>query len=209
MIVGLTGGIGSGKTAAMRIFEGFGIGCVDADVVAREVVEPGTPALQALAERFGREILTADGRLDRASLRQRIFSSEEDKRWLEGLLHPLIREEMQRQLQSISSPYRVLVAPLLFENDLDRQCDTSVLIDVPEDIQIERVVDRDGVDRVQAAAIIRQQMSRTEKLKRADHIVSNTGSLKDLEKQLLALHKEFMAQSAATKASKGKSDDDS
>lgn len=209
MIVGLTGGIGSGKTAAMRIFEGFGIGCVDADVVAREVVEPGTPALQALAERFGREILTADGRLDRASLRQRIFSSEEDKRWLEGLLHPLIREEMQRQLQSISSPYRVLVAPLLFENDLDRQCDTSVLIDVPEDIQIERVVDRDGVDREQAAAIIRQQMSRTEKLKRADHIVSNTGSLKDLEKQLLALHKEFMAQSAATKASKGKSDDDS
>lgn len=209
MIVGLTGGIGSGKTAAMHIFEGFGIGCVDADVVAREVVEPGTPALQAIAERFGREILTADGRLDRASLRQRIFSSEEDKRWLESLLHPLIRDEMQRQLQSISSPYSVLVAPLLFENDLDRQCDTSVLIDVPEDIQIERVVHRDGVDREQAEAIIRQQMSRTEKLKRADHIVSNTGPLKDLEKQLLALHKEFMAQSAATKASKGKSNDDS
>lgn len=209
MIVGLTGGIGSGKTAAMRIFEQFGIGCVDADIVAREVVEPGTPALQAIADRFGREILTVDGRLDRASLRQRIFSSKEDKRWLESLLHPLIRDEMQRQLESISSPYSVLVAPLLFENDLDRQCDTSVLIDVPEDVQIERVVNRDGVDRKQAEAIVRQQMSRAEKLKRADHIVSNTGSLKDLEKQLLALHKEFMAQSAATKASKGKSDDDS
>lgn len=197
MIVGLTGGIGSGKSAAMAVFEKLGIGCVDADVVAREVVEPGQPALSAIAKRFGDAVLTEDGRLDRSALRRRIFSDSDEKRWLEALLHPLIRSEMQRQLTAQSSPYSVLVAPLLFENNLDRECDTSVLIDVPESVQVERVVARDGGSEEQARAIIRQQMPREEKLKRADHVVSNTGSLDDLEAQLVALHERFVAQSAS------------
>ncbi|GGX69410.1 dephospho-CoA kinase [Saccharospirillum salsuginis] len=197
MIVGLTGGIGSGKSAAMAVFEKLGIGCVDADVVAREVVEPGQPALSAIADHFGEDVLTEDGLLDRATLRHRIFSDPDEKRWLEGLLHPLIRTEMQRQLAAQSSPYSVLVAPLLFENDLDRGCDTSVLIDVPESVQVERVLARDGGSEEQAWAIIRQQMPREEKLKRADHVVSNMGSLAELESQLVALHKRFVAQSAS------------
>ena len=197
MIVGLTGGIGSGKSAAMAVFEKLGIGCVDADVVAREVVEPGQPTLASIVAHFGEDVLTEDGLLDRAALRHRIFSDPDEKLWLEGLLHPLIRTEMQRQLAAQSSPYSVLVAPLLFENNLDRECDTSVLIDVPESVQVERVVARDGGSKEQAWAIIRQQMPRKEKLKRADHVVSNTGSLAELESQLVALHERFVAQSAS------------
>lgn len=197
MIVGLTGGIGSGKSAAMAVFDKLGIGCVDADVVAREVVEPGQPALNAIADHFGEDVLTDDGLLDRSALRHRIFSDPDEKRWLEGLLHPLIRTEMRWQLAVQSSPYSVLVAPLLFENNLDCECDTSVLIDVPESVQVERVVARDGGSEEQARAIIRQQMPRVEKLKRADHVVSNTGSLAELEAQLVALHEQFVAQSAS------------
>lgn len=204
MIVGLTGGIGSGKSAAMRVFESLGIGCVDADRVAREVVKPGRQALEDIKRHFGADVLTPEGELDRGRLRQRIFASKADKQWLESLLHPLIRREMQRQLDAQTSPYRVLVAPLLFENDLDRRCDAAVLIDVPEDIQVERVIARDGATAEQARSIIRQQMSRADKRARATHIVSNTGTLADLEKALLALHHEFMAKSAANGSSEGK-----
>lgn len=196
MIVGLTGGIGSGKSAAMEVFENLGIGCVDADIVAREVVEPGQPALLAITEHFGDGVLTDQGQLDRTALRNRIFSDPEAKRWLEQLLHPLIRDAMDQQLSAQTSPYAVLVAPLLFENDLDRGCDATVLIDVPEATQVERVVSRDGGSESDAWAIIRSQMPREEKLKRADHIVTNTGSLAELEAQLVALHKQFVAQSA-------------
>jgi len=197
MIVGLTGGIGSGKSAAMAVFEKLGIGCVDADEVAREVVEPGQPALEAIADHFGEDVLTDDGLLDRSALRHRIFSDPDEKRWLERLLHPLIRTEMRRQLAVQSTPYSVLVAPLLFENNLDRECDTSVLIDVPESVQVERVLARDGGSEEQAWAIIRQQMPREEKRKRADHVVSNIGSLAELESKLVALHEQFVAQSAS------------
>lgn len=197
MIVGLTGGIGSGKSAAMNVFESLGIGCVDADVVARQVVEPGQPALKAISGYFGKDVLTSDGQLDRPALRTRIFQSPDDKKWLEALLHPLIREEMQRQLRAQQSPYSILVAPLLFENELDKGCDATVLIDAPESVQIERVLARDGGSEEQARAIIRSQMSREEKKELADYVIPNTGTLAELRKQLVALHEQFMAQSAS------------
>jgi dephospho-CoA kinase len=196
MIVGLTGGIGSGKSAASRAFESLGIGCVDADVVARDVVAVGTPALDAIADRFGPSILTAEGQLNRAMLRERIFTSADDKTWLESLLHPLIREEMLSQLAQQSSPYSVLVAPLLFENDLDAFCDETVLIDVPETVQLERVMRRDSINEEQVQRIIASQMNRSDKQSRATYRLDNTSTLADLEAAVVALHRHFVAKSS-------------
>ncbi|MEX0623181.1 dephospho-CoA kinase [Saccharospirillum sp.] len=195
MIVGLTGGIGSGKSAASGVFESLGVGCVDADVVARDVVAKGTPALNAIAERFGTTILTSEGQLNRGFLRERIFTSVADKTWLEALLHPLIREQMLTQLQQQPPPYSVLVAPLLFENNLDALCDETVLIDVPESVQRQRVTQRDSVDEAQVQRIIDSQMSRADKQARATHCIENTGTLEQLESAILALHRHFVAKS--------------
>ncbi|MFG1497684.1 dephospho-CoA kinase [Saccharospirillum sp. HFRX-1] len=208
MIIGLTGGIGSGKSAATAIFERLGIGCVDADQVAREVVEPGEPALAAITEHFGADLLSDDGRLNRAVLRERIFKNEQDRLWLEALLHPLIRERMTEQLSAQTSPYAILVAPLLFENDLDKGCEASILIDVPEDLQLRRVVARDGVDEVQAKAIIARQMSRIEKRLRADHVIDNSGSLAELENAIVALHQQIMAKRPTQSSDTGNRHDD-
>lgn len=195
MIVGLTGGIGSGKSAASRVFESLGIGCVDADVVAREVVAEGSPALETIAERFGSDMLTPEGQLNRALLRKRIFTSAADKTWLESLLHPLIREQMLAQLKQQPPPYSVLVAPLLFENNLDALCDETVLIDVPESVQRQRVTERDSIDDDQVQRIIDSQMNRADKQARATHCVENTGTLAQLETAILALHRHFVAKS--------------
>lgn len=195
MIVGLTGGIGSGKSSASRVFESLGIGCVDADVVARDVVTKGTPALKAIAKRFGPAILTTEGLLNRALLRERIFTSVSDKTWLESLLHPLIREQMLTQLKQQPPPYSVLVAPLLFENNLDALCDETVLIDVPESVQRQRVTLRDSVGEDQVQRIIDSQMSRADKQARATHCIENTGSLEQLETAVIALHSHFVAKS--------------
>lgn len=196
MIIGLTGGIGSGKSAATAVFERLGIGCVDADQVAREVVEPGEPALAAIAAHFGPQLLTAAGRLDRNALRERIFQNKEERLWLEALLHPLIRDRMARQLAAQTSPYAVLVAPLLFENDLDRGCAASILIDVPEALQLRRVLVRDGGNQAQAQAIIDRQMSREDKRQRATYIIDNSGTLAELDDALVALHRQIMAKGA-------------
>lgn len=192
-LVGLTGGIGSGKSAAQGFFEALGVGCVDADQVAREVVMPGEPALDRIAEHFGADILDARGALNRALLRQRIFSDAEARAWLEGLLHPLIRQRMMAQLEALTGPYRLLVAPLLFENGLDALCDTTILVDVPEALQVERVMARDGVDTAQAQAIMASQLPRQEKLARARHVLDNSGSLEALRDQVASLHKQLIA----------------
>lgn len=208
MIIGLTGGIGSGKSAATAIFQRLGIGCVDADQVAREIVVPGEPALAAIVEHLGARLLTADGQLNRSALRNRIFKDEQQRLWLEALLHPLIRERMKQQLAAQTSPYAILVAPLLFENNLDSGCDASILIDVPEDLQLRRVMARDGGDETQAKAIIARQMSRTEKRQRADYIVDNSGSLAELENALVALHQDFMAKGSPKTSATGNRHDD-
>lgn len=137
-VVGLTGGIGSGKSAASRRFEQLGITAVDADVISREVVAPGSEALQVIEQRHGKAILLDDGSLDRAALRQKIFSSPEEKAWLEGLLHPLIANETLRQLEAADSPYVLFVSPLLVESGQKVLCQRLLVIDVPEDRSVEK-----------------------------------------------------------------------
>jgi dephospho-CoA kinase len=177
LIIGLTGGIGSGKTAASNEFEALGISIVDADIVAREVVEPGRPALQEIAEHFGKEILSEDGTLNRATLRNIIFSSEEQKSWLENLLHPIIRTEITKQLEAAQSPYVILVSPLLFETDQAELVERILLIDVPVEIQLARASERDQNSTEQIQKIIDKQLPRDYKLEHSNDVICNDQDL--------------------------------
>lgn len=190
-VVGLTGGIGSGKTAASNAFARLGVEIVDADVVAREVVARGTPALAAIAAHFGPRILLADGSLDRAQLRQRIFSQPEDKRWLEALLHPLIGQETQRQLKNARSPYVIYVSPLLVEGGHQSFCDRLVVVDVPEALQLSRTMARDSNDQEQVQRIVASQADRQTRLAVASDVIDNIGDLTQLEAQVATLHAKF------------------
>ncbi|EKE85321.1 dephospho-CoA kinase [Idiomarina xiamenensis] len=191
-VVGLTGGIGSGKTAASNFFAEQGVTVVDADVVAREVVFPGSPALAEIVEHFGNDVLQADGSLNRASLRQRIFANSSDKDWLNQLLHPAIRERLLQQLQAATSRYVILVAPLLFENGLDAYCQRTLVIDVDEQTQIQRTQQRDQVDAKQVESIMAAQWSRQQRSAAADDVVDNNGSLAQLIAQLKPLHESYL-----------------
>ncbi|KZZ51337.1 dephospho-CoA kinase, partial [Oleiphilus sp. HI0122] len=173
LIIGLTGGIGSGKSAASAHFEKLGIHVVDADLVAREVVEPGKPALATIAKQFGADILNEFGGLDRTKLRAIIFSDTNAKRWLEALLHPIIRSEIIRQISNAESPYAILVSPLLFETDQHKLCSRTLLIDAPKELQIERATKRDNVSIDSIEKIIAAQMPREAKQKHADDIILN------------------------------------
>lgn len=195
-IVGLTGGIGSGKTAASDWFKGQGITIVDADVVAREVVEPGSIALEQIARHFGSAVLLEDGGLDRAALRRVVFDAPEERRWLEQLLHPLIAQEIVRQLAAADSPYTMLVSPLLFETGQKNFVTRTLLIDVPEDLQLARTAARDGVDTAQVKSIMAAQMSRDERRQRADDIVVNDAGLAELHAQLRSLHDAYLGIAA-------------
>ena len=181
-VVGLTGGIGSGKSTIAARFEQLGVHAVDADDVAREVVEPGRPALAAIAAHFGDAILLPDGALNRAVLRQIVFETPEERDWLEKLLHPIIRDELLHQLWITSdrSPpaeyqhhYVLLVSPLLLETDQHNIVDSVIVIDVPVEVQIARTMQRDKNDLAQVERIINAQISREERLKRADFIIDN------------------------------------
>lgn len=192
MIIGLTGGIGSGKSAVSDCFEKLGITVVDADIVAREVVEPGTAALRSIAEHFGDKILTAQGALDRAALRTLIFSDESQRKWLEALLHPLIRNEITQQLSQSNSPYSILSSPLLLETDQASLADRILVVDVPVELQIERTVQRDSNSIDQVKAIINAQSSRELKQQKADDIILNIGTIEELEKDVSALHRRYL-----------------
>jgi len=194
--VGLTGGIGSGKTAASQHFEALGVPVIDADVVAREVVEPGMPALQLIAERFGDSILTGDGRLDRATLRQIVFADPAQRQWLEGLLHPLIRQRTQDQLAAALGPYVILVSPLLLETDQRKLVDRVLLIDVPEALQIQRTMQRDNNSQQQVEAIVAAQSARAFKQARADDIIVNDHDLSHLHAQVEAQHQRYLELAA-------------
>ncbi|MNQ83730.1 Dephospho-CoA kinase [compost metagenome] len=193
-VVAITGGIGSGKTTVANQFAALGIEVVDADLIAREVVEPGTPALTAIASHFGPGILDEQGRLDRRALRERIFSDPAAKSWLNALLHPIIRSEMLRQCAAASSPYCLLVVPLLVENRLTELADRVLVIDVDEATQIERTCRRDGVSREQAQAILASQASRSERLAMADDVLDNqSGTTETIRERILALHETYLA----------------
>ncbi|WP_199524725.1 dephospho-CoA kinase [Pseudoalteromonas sp. bablab_jr011] len=191
-ILGLTGGIGSGKSAVSAMFEKLGITVVDADIVAREVVEPGSAGLKKIVEHFGKTILTSEGVLDRAKLRGIIFDNETEKAWLNALLHPLIRESMLKQLQQATSDYVILVAPLLFENGLEKLCNHTLLIDVPVTTQITRTSARDNVSEAQAKKIITSQMSRADKQLKADDILDNDRALSEVAIDVKKLHQKYL-----------------
>ncbi|MCK2082453.1 dephospho-CoA kinase [Aeromonas sp. 3925] len=193
-VVAITGGIGSGKTTVANQFAALGIEVVDADLIARDVVAPGTPALAAITNHFGPEMLTGQGLLDRRALRERIFSDPAAKSWLNALLHPIIRSEMLRQCAAASSPYCLLVVPLLVENRLTELADRVLVIDVDEATQIERTCRRDGVSREQAQAILASQASRSERLAMADDVLDNqSGTTETIRERILALHETYLA----------------
>jgi len=187
-ILGLTGGIGSGKTSAARCFAQLGIDCVDADFAARQVVEPETEALAVIVQRFGGDILQADGALNRAALRRLIFSEPTHKKWLEDLLHPLIRQQLQTDLAKATSPYAILVSPLLIETGQRLMCSRVLVIDLPKSLQIERSMQRDGNTREQIEAILKTQLSREERLSYADDVLVNNKDLAWLQNEVKRLH---------------------
>jgi len=170
----------------------LGITVVDADIVAREVVEPGSVGLKKIVEHFGKTILTSEGVLDRAKLRGIIFDNETEKAWLNALLHPLIRESMLKQLQQATSDYVILVAPLLFENGLEKLCNHTLLIDVPVTTQITRTSVRDNVSDAQAKKIIASQMSRADKQLKADDILDNDRALSEVAIDVKKLHQKYL-----------------
>ena len=193
-IVGLTGGIGSGKSTVARLFGELGVHWVDADDVAREVVEPGTPALARIAEHFGEKILTSEGTLDRAQLRGIVFREPEERVWLESLLHPIIREALIRQLnpENYQLRYVLLVSPLLLETDQHELVDRIIVIDVPKEIQLERTMARDTNSREQVERIIAAQISREDRLARADEVIDNDRPLDDVTRQVRELHERLL-----------------
>ena len=196
-VVGLTGGIGSGKTAASDRFASHGITVVDGDVVARQVVEPGTEALRKIIAKFGPGILQANGELDRASLREWVFSQPDDRLWLEALLHPLIGQEVIAQLNAASSPYAVLVSPLLVDAGQTALCDRVLVVDVPEQVQIERTCRRDDNSEELVKQIIATQTSRERRLAAATEVLDNTGTLEDLQRRVDELHERYLQLASA------------
>jgi len=194
--VALTGGIASGKSTVADLFAALGVPVIDTDVIAREVVEPGRPALTQVIETFGSEVLGSDGRLDRRRLRERIFADPDAKRRLEAILHPAIRVEMERQSRAADGPYQVLVIPLLTEGKRRDHVDRVLLVDVPEELQIQRLVSRDGVSHEQAQASLNAQATRAERLAMADDIVRNTGRPDDLRDAVAALHERYLQLAA-------------
>lgn len=194
MIIGLTGGIGSGKSAAADHFaQAHGIHVVDADLKSRVVVEPGRPALGQIVDRFGDAILLDSGELNRAALREKVFAEPAERRWLEALLHPLIREEITSDLSRAESPYALLVSPLLVESGQHQMTQRILVVDVPEALQIARTAQRDQVPETQVRAIMQAQAQREERLRHAHDVISNDRDLAALHAQVDALHQRYLA----------------
>ena len=195
-IVGLTGGIGSGKSTVAEMFAAHGVPIVDADIVAREVVAKGSPLLVKITEYFGQQVITADGELNRAALRNLVFQDKSKTEWLNQLLHPAIRERMLQQLHQQKAPYVLWVVPLLIENNLTDYCQRVLVIDVSEPIQLQRAVKRDGSNIEQIKKIMQAQLSRAERLAKADDVINNDRTLSeseaDLQQQVAALHQKYL-----------------
>lgn len=190
--VALTGGIGSGKSTVADAFSHLGVNVIDADIIARQVVEPGTPALSAIAERFGPQMLNEDGTLNRRALREHIFAHAEDKSWLNALLHPQIQQETRRQMQLATSPYILWVVPLLVENCLSAKADRVLVVDVPKETQIERTMLRDRVTRQHAEHILAAQATREQRLAVADDVIENMGSPDAIASDVARLHAKYL-----------------
>lgn len=186
--VGLTGGIASGKSAVASAFERFGITTIDADSVARAIVEPGQPALAEIAQRFGNQVLNGDGSLDRRALRRLIFDNEDARLEIETITHPRIRAELARRRDTCDSDYCILVVPLLVKARMQDLVDRILVIDAPESVQLERLCARDDIDEALAAKMIAAQDARSDRLAAADDVLINTGPRKDIADLAAALH---------------------
>jgi dephospho-CoA kinase len=195
--VALTGGIASGKSTVADLFAGLGVPVIDTDLIAREVVEPGQPALAEVVAAFGPGVLGADGRLDRRRLREIIFDDAVARRRLEAILHPAIRAEMERQSRAAGGAYQLLVIPLLTEGGRRDHVDRVLLVDVPETVQVERLMRRDGVSREQAAASLGAQATRDARLAIADDVIENAGHAADLAAPVAKLHERYLQLAAA------------
>jgi dephospho-CoA kinase len=199
-IVVLTGGIASGKTTVSDRLAEAGVRVIDTDVIARQVVKPGTPGLARIVEVFGPAILQPDGALDRRALRQRVFDSAAARKQLEAITHPLIREQVRRDIEAAGSEaVIVLVVPLLIESGLFGDADEVVVVDVPEGIQIDRLRQRDGMSEDQVRKILDAQASREERLARADHVIDNSGTQRQLEERVDAYLGQLRSRSRAAK----------
>jgi dephospho-CoA kinase len=194
--IGLTGGIGSGKSTVCRLFAERAVPIIDADIIAHDIVKPGEPALTLLARTFGHEILNTDGSLDRHALRAQVFQDERKRRQLEGLLHPIIRKRMQEQLKRLDSPYVILAIPLLLEKGWQGEVDRILVVDTTEDLQLSRTMERDRMDAQAVRHIMQAQATRQQRMAAADDIIHNNGDYDKLERQIEALHRNYLKLAA-------------
>lgn len=197
MVIALTGGVASGKTAVARRFEALGVHVHDADVAAREVIEPGTTGLAAVVDAFGAGVLDASGRLDRPAMRQRVFAEPQARKTLEAIIHPRVREWLHERVAADDGPYCLLAIPLLAENiEHYRWVDRVLLVDVPEQLQISRLIARDGIDETLARRMLTNQATRSERLVLADDIIENSGDESSLDHAVAELHQRYLTLAA-------------
>ena len=192
MIIGLTGGIGSGKTTVSNLFSELGITVVDADIAAREVVEPGSAALKEIQTHFSEDTVNSDGSLNRQALREQVFDNETERRWLEALLHPLIKKRLEQQLKVAQSEYAILSSPLLLETNQHQLTQRVLVVDVPETLQLERASSRDQNSQEQIKAIMAAQIARKTRCERADDIILNDSDTNQLKAKVLSLHYRYL-----------------
>lgn len=191
LLVALTGGIASGKSAVAALFANLGVPVLDTDQIARDVVEPGSPVLGQLAHEFGTEILNDSGELNRARLRERVFNNPADRQKLEGIMHPAIRAELARRAEIAGGDYQVHVIPLLVETGRARDYDRVLVVDCPENLQVARLMERDDIDEALANQMLNAQATREQRLASADDVIVNTGTLEDLDAFVETLHKNY------------------
>lgn len=192
LVIGLTGGIGSGKSVVADCFSKLGTPIMDADIVARDVTMPNMPATKLIADHFGPDVLQADGSLNRSALRQYIFNDPDQRQWLEELLHPLILQEIQRQISEVNAPYCIAVIPLLFEVDYHHLVNRTLLVDASEETQLQRTTARDNITRETAMKMLLAQAKRNDRLKKAHDVIHNDGKLEELMPQVKCLHEKYL-----------------
>ena len=198
LVIGLTGGIGSGKSTVAEMFESLGVPIIDMDRIARQIVEPGQPALTQIKQAFGEKIVAASGQLNRQQLSKIIFDSAKKRQQLEAILHPLIRQETARQLAELKSPYCIVVIPLLLESEQRSLVDRVLVVDVPESLQITRTMQRDGISAAQVRKILAAQVGRDSRLNAADDVIDNSAAMEDIRHRVDELDQQYRALSENT-----------
>lgn len=199
LTVAVTGGIGSGKTTVANLFGDLGVAIIDADTIAHDLTKPNKPAFKAIVKHFGKNILNADGTLDRDKIRDIVFHHTEEKHWLERTLHPLILNIMQEKTKKINTPYCLLVIPLLAETKNVDVADRVLVVDAPESLQIERTQQRSHLDKKTIHAIMQAQCTRQQRLAMADDVIVNDGSITVLQDKVKALHAQYLELEAVDK----------